>query len=82
MVSLTQTIETNSTNTLPHTNTHTVKTHDLRAGLVDTRENSATATQLDRHGVSMVWRPSLQEKLIKYQRLYSEGLCWRAAASA
>lgn len=31
--------------------------------------------QLDRHGVALEWKPSLQERLIKYQRRQSRKGC-------
>lgn len=47
----------------------------LIMGLVDAKENSPTSIQLDRHGVVLEWRSSLQEKLIKYQKRQSKGRC-------
>lgn len=45
------------------------------SGSVDAKENSANSLQLDRHGVALEWRSSLQEKLVKYQRRAARGRC-------
>lgn len=52
-----------------------LRTAYLLMGMVDTKENSVTSIQLDRHGVALEWRSTLQERLIKYQRRYSRGRC-------
>lgn len=44
-------------------------------GSLDSRDDSAFTLQLDRHGIAMEWKPSLQEKLIKYQRRQARGRC-------
>lgn len=46
----------------------------LLMGSIDSK-NSANWLQLDRHGVALEWKSSLQEKLIKYQRRFSRGKC-------
>lgn len=47
----------------------------LLMGSIDAKENSANALQLDRHGVALEWKSSLQEKLMRYQRRLSRGKC-------
>lgn len=39
------------------------------------KDNSDRSLQLDRHGIALEWRSSLQEKLVKYQRRLARGRC-------
>lgn len=52
-----------------------LRTAYLLMGMVDKRGNPVMTIQLDRHGVAIEWKSTLQERLIKYQRRYSKGRC-------
>lgn len=41
----------------------------------NSKDNSDRSLQLDRHGIALEWKSSLQEKLIKYQRRLARGRC-------
>lgn len=48
---------------------------DTSLGSTESKDNAERSMQLDRHGIALEWKSSLQEKLVKYQRRQARGRC-------